>query len=164
MVWFQSPFLTERKESLPGEASDLAIRLVQAGFVSRIPADDPLVRSEPVWGFFFLLQRCLGKSRAVRPSVSKAKETTGMYNRPLNTFQSKLSNKLVKEGSLEYQASKMHCLDPSSRLKGSPTSWELQVPNIFLKKLEKVLYLPLDSFTASLQTPPWDINSKLFSH
>ena len=109
MVWFQSPFLTERKESLPGEASDLAIRLVQAGFVSRIPADDPLVRSEPVWGFF-LLQRCLGKSRAVRPSVSKAKETTGMYNRPLNTFQSKLSNKLVKEGRLEYQASKMHCL------------------------------------------------------
>ena len=33
---------------------------------------------------FFLLQRCLGKSRAVRPSVSKAKETTGMYNGPLN--------------------------------------------------------------------------------
>ena len=31
-----------------------------------------------------LLQRCLGKSRAVRPSVSKAKETTGMYNGPLN--------------------------------------------------------------------------------
>ena len=33
---------------------------------------------------FFLLQRCLGKSRAVRPSVSKANETTGMYNGPLN--------------------------------------------------------------------------------
>ena len=33
---------------------------------------------------FFLLQRCLGKSRAVRPSVSKAKGTTGMYNGPLN--------------------------------------------------------------------------------
>ena len=33
---------------------------------------------------FFLLQRCLGKARAVRPSVSKAKETTGMYNGPLN--------------------------------------------------------------------------------
>ena len=46
---------------------------------------------------FFLLQRCLGKSRAVRPSVSKAKETTGMYNRPLNTFQSKLSNKLISQ-------------------------------------------------------------------
>ena len=33
---------------------------------------------------FFLLQRCLGKSQAVRSSVSMAKETTGMYNRPLN--------------------------------------------------------------------------------
>ena len=32
----------------------------------------------------FFAPRCLGKSRAVRPSVSKAKETTGMYNGPLN--------------------------------------------------------------------------------
>ncbi len=36
-------------------------------------------------GFFlFFAPRCLGKFRTVRPSVSKAKETTGMYNEPLN--------------------------------------------------------------------------------
>ena len=44
---------------------------------------------------FFLLRRCLGKSQAVRPSVSKAKETTGMYNEPLNKFPKReLSNKI----------------------------------------------------------------------
>ena len=36
------------------------------------------------WLEVFFSPRCLGKSRAVRPSVSKAKETTGMYNGPLN--------------------------------------------------------------------------------
>ena len=43
---------------------------------------------------FFLLQRCLGKSQAVRPSVSKAKETTGTYNGPYP--KGELSNKLDK--------------------------------------------------------------------
>ena len=43
---------------------------------------------------FFLAPRCLGKSREVRPSVSKAKETTGMYNGPLNKYpKGELSNK-----------------------------------------------------------------------
>ena len=42
-----------------------------------------------------LSPRCLDKSRPVRPSVSKAKETTGMYNGPLNKYpKGELSNKL----------------------------------------------------------------------
>ena len=53
----------------------------------------PMTDSDCPLRCFFLLQRCLGKSRAVRPSVSKAKGTTGMYNGPLNKLKGKLSNK-----------------------------------------------------------------------
>ena len=45
--------------------------------------------------WFFLFQRCLAKSRAVRPSVSKAKGTSGMYNGPLMNALHGQSEKLV---------------------------------------------------------------------
>ena len=46
---------------------------------------------------FFLFRRCLGKFQAVRSSVSKAKETTGMYNGPLNKIPKLIKQQRHKE-------------------------------------------------------------------
>ena len=73
--------------------------------MQRWPDTDVYERSKQRWlakngelasnALIFFAQRCLGMSRAVRPSVSKAKATTGMYNGPLNVQpESELSNKL----------------------------------------------------------------------
>ena len=43
---------------------------------------------------FFLLRRCLDMFRAVRFSVSKAKETAGMYNGPLNMIPKQIKHQI----------------------------------------------------------------------